>query len=161
MKTHTRATAAALLAVIVASVTVGAVDSKKAEYVGGTITGIQEEAGGNLDTTTEAQMVFTPERGKDPSLMIPYKNITGLEYGQKAGRRVGAAILVNPLLLFSKKRKHFFTIGFKDKDGKEQAIVLELGKDIVRTTLTIIETRSGKDIEYQDEEARKAGRGGN
>ena len=161
MKTYAPATAAVLLAVIPAGVTVGAVDSKKAEYVGGTIAGIEEKAEGNLDTTTEAQMVFTPERGKGPSLMIPYTNITGLEYRQKAGRRVGAAILVNPLLLFSKKRKHFFTIGFKDKDGKEQAIVLELGKDIVRTTLTIIETRSGKDIEYQDEEARKAGRGGN
>lgn len=161
MQTRKRATAAFVLAVILARVTVGAVDSKKAEYVGGTIAGIQEKAEGNLDTATEAQMVFTPERGRGPSLIIPYASITGLEYGQKAGRRVGAAILVNPLLLFSKKRKHFFTIGFKDKDGKEQAIVLELGKDIVRTTLTIIETRSGKEIEYQDDEARKAGRGGN
>lgn len=161
MTTHTRATAALLLAVMMAGATVRAVDSKKAEYVGGTVAAIQEKAEGNLDTTTEAQLVFTPERGKGPSLMIPYASITGLEYGQKAGRRVGAAILVNPLLLFSKKRKHFFTIGFKDKDDKEQAIVLELGKDIVRTTLTIIETRSGQKIEYQDDEARKAGRGGN
>jgi len=39
--------------------------------------------------------------------------------------------------------------------------VLELGKDIIRTTLTIVQTRSGKEITYQDEEARKAGRGGN
>jgi hypothetical protein len=36
--------------------------------------------------------------------------------------------------------------------------VIELAKDIVRTTLPIIQTRSGKQIEYQDEEARKAGR---
>ena len=161
MTIYRRGPAALLVAVMLATVTLGAVDSKKAEYVGGTISAIQEKAEGNLDTATETQMVFTPERGKGPSLMVPYANITSLEYGQKAGRRVGAAILVNPLLLFSKKRKHFFTIGFKDKDGKEQAIVLELGKDIVRTTLTIIETRSGKEIEYQDEEARKAGRGGN
>jgi len=139
----------------------GAVGSRKAEYVGGTITAISEEAEGLLDTTTESQLVFTPERGKGPSVMIPYTAITSLEYGQKAGRRVGAAILVSPLLLFSKKRKHFFTIAFKDKDGKEQAVVLELGKDIVRTTLTIVETRSGKQIEYQDDDARKAGRGGN
>jgi FlaG/FlaF family flagellin (archaellin) len=161
MNTRKRAKVLFVLAAMLASVTVGAVDSKKAEYVGGTISGIQEKAEGNLDTATEAQMVFTPERGRGPSLIIPYASITGLEYGQKAGRRVGAAILVNPLLLFSKKRKHFFTIGFKDKDGREQAIVLELGKDIVRTTLTVIETRSGKEIEYQDDEARKAGRGGN
>jgi hypothetical protein len=129
--------------------------------VGGTISAITEQAEGLLDTATEAQIVFTPERGKGPSLMIPYTAISSLEYGQKAGRRVGVAILVSPLALFSKKRKHFLTIGFKDKDGKDQAVVLELGKDIVRTTLTIVETRSGKKIEYQDEEARKAGRGGN
>lgn len=161
MKTSTRGIAALVAAVLAANVTLGAVDSKKAEYVGGTISAIQEQAEGLLDTTTEAQLVFTPERGKGPSLMVPYTAITSLEYGQKAGRRVGVAILVSPLALFSKKRKHFFTVGFKDKDGKDQAVVLELGKDIVRTTLTIVETRSGKKIDYQDDEARKAGRGGN
>jgi hypothetical protein len=36
--------------------------------------------------------------------------------------------------------------------------VLELGKDIVRTTLASIEARTGKRVEYQDDEARKAGR---
>jgi hypothetical protein len=58
--------------------------------------------------------------------------------------------------LFSKKRKHFLTIGFKDEGGKEQVAVIELGKDIVRTTLAIVQTRSGRSIEYQDEEARKS-----
>jgi hypothetical protein len=156
-----RGIAALLVVAELALVPLAAVGSRKAEYVGGTITGISEAAEGLLDTTTESQLVFTPERGKGPSIMIPYTSITELEYGQKAGRRVGAAILVNPLLLFSKKRKHFLTISYKDKDAKDQAVVLELGKDIVRTTLTIVETRSGKQIEYQDEEARKAGRGGN
>ncbi|MEZ5418852.1 MAG: hypothetical protein R2708_16140 [Vicinamibacterales bacterium] len=155
-------TIAALVAIIVAAgPPLAAVGKNKAEYVGGTISSVREEAEGELDTSTESQLVFTPQRGKGPSVMIPYSSITSLEYGQKAGRRVGAAILVSPLLLFSKKRKHFFTIAFTDKEGKDQAIVLELGKDIVRTTLTIVETRSGKQIEYQDEEARKAGRGGN
>jgi len=58
--------------------------------------------------------------------------------------------------LFSKKRKRFLTVGFKDGDGKDQVAVFELGKDIVRTTLPIMETRSGKKIEYQDDEARKS-----
>lgn len=156
-----RGTAALLLAAMAAQTTVGAVGSRKAEYVGGTVATISEKAEGNLDTATDTQIVFTPERGKGPSLMIPYAAITGLEYGQKAGRRVAVAVLVSPLALFSKKRKHFLTISYKDNADKEQAIVLELGKDIVRTTLTVVETRSGKAIEYQDEEARKAGRGGN
>jgi len=59
--------------------------------------------------------------------------------------------------LLSKKRKHFLTIGFKDDSNKDQVAVIELGKDIVRTTIPIIETRSGKKVEFQDEESRKAG----
>src|SRR3989442_3379351 len=86
-----------------------------------------------------------------------------LEYGQKAGRRVGTAVATTVLFgpigllsLLSKKRNHFLTIGFKDDADKDQVVVLELGKDIVRTTIPIIETRSGKKVEYQDEEAKKA-----
>jgi hypothetical protein len=99
---------------------------------------------------------------KGQTLTIPYKDIIDIEYGQKAGRRVGAAVATTVLLgpigllsLFSKKRKHYLTIGFKDSAQKEQVAVIELGKDIVRTTLPIVSTRSGKEIEYQDEDARK------
>ena len=60
------------------------------------------------------------------------------------------------LTLFSKKRAHYLTIGFKDDAGKDQVAIIELGKDTVRTTLAIMQTRSGKQIEYQDEEARKS-----
>lgn len=42
----------------------------------------------------------------------------------------------------------------------DQVAVLELGKDLVRTTLPIVKTRSGKEITYQDEEARKEAGGG-
>ena len=134
-----------------------AVDGKKAQYVGGTVSAIKEGSEGVLATKDENKAVFT---FKKTTWEVPYKDVTGLEYGQKAGRRVGVAIMISPLALFSKKRKHFLTINFKDAQGKDQAVVFELGKDIVRTTLTIFETRSGKQIEYQDDEARKAGRGG-
>jgi hypothetical protein len=86
--------------------------------------------------------------------------ITGLEYGQKAGRRVAVAVLISPLALFSKKRNHYLTITYNDAAGKEQAAVFELGKDVVRTTLKILEVRSGKSLEFQDDEARKSGLGG-
>jgi hypothetical protein len=63
--------------------------------------------------------------------------------------------MVSPLALFSKKRNHYLTVTYKDEAAVEQAAVFELGKDIVRTTLKVVEIRSGKEIEYQDEEARK------
>ncbi len=46
--------------------------------------------------------------------------------------------------LFSRKRMHYLTIGFRDADGKDQVAVFELGKRIVRPTLTILERRTGK-----------------
>jgi hypothetical protein len=133
-----------------------AVDGKKAEYVGGTVNSIPEGTEGVLDTKNENKVGFA---AKKANWDVPYSQITGLEYGQKAGRRVGVAIAVSPIALFSKKRKHYLTINYKDTAGKDQAVVFEIGKDIVRTTLTIMETRSGKQIEYQDDEARKAGKG--
>jgi hypothetical protein len=89
-----------------------------------------------------------------------YDQVNDLEYGQKAGRRIGLAIVVNPLLLFSKKRKHFLTIGWKDEQDKQHAAVFELGKSVIRTTLATLEARTGKKVDYQDDEARKSGLGG-
>lgn len=149
----------AAIIVLVAHTGLLAVDSKKAQYIGGTVGTIKENSDGRLSTSNEEFVTFTADR-KGVLLHIPYTAISELEYGQKAGRRVGMAILISPLALFSKKRKHYLTISYKDAAGKDQAAVFELGKDIVRITLKIVETRSGKDIQYQDDEARKSGVGG-
>lgn len=145
--------------------------SKKTAYQGGTISalnnGAKEPVEGVLKDT-EAELVFTPDDKKKAGILIriPYKSITDIEYGQKAGRRVGAAVatavLISPVglfMLFSKKRKHFMTVSWTDAEGKDQVAVLELGKDIIRETLAIVKTRSGKEITYQDEEAKKSSKG--
>ncbi len=147
-----RGIAAALLLVCFTTALL-AVDGDKAMYVGGTLTGIKEKTEGKLVTNSESTLNF--DAGSKGSATIPYAGITSLEYGQKAGRRVGVAIMVSPLALFSKKRNHFLTIAYKDANGKEQAAVFELGKDIFRTTLKILEVRTGKQIELQDNEACK------
>jgi len=132
--------------------------SKEATYVGGTLP-IKELTEGKSFTENERVFVFEYKNGKEhPRWEIPYAKIDSLEYGQKAGRR-GGSVVLSPLVLFSKKRKHFLTIGYIDAAGKQQAAVFELGKDIIRTTLAILEARTGKKIEYQDDEARKSGRG--
>lgn len=154
------------------SVTFAGVDSKKAAYQGGTtkdkdFPGSKDPVEGILNTGDEKLLKFEYVLNKSPKVYsIPYDQILDIEYGQKAGRRVGAsiatALLISPLglfMLFSKKRKHFVTIGYKSLEGKEEVAVFELGKDIVRTTLPILEARSGKKIEYQDEEAKKSSKG--
>src|SRR5262245_21115732 len=145
-----------------------ALDGKQAAYVGGTFTpyaGSKDVLEGTWDISRPDALLFTPKH--QPALTIPYKEIIDLEYGQKAGRRVGAAIGTSLLLgpiglvtLFSKKRNHYLTIGYHGADGMDQVAVMELGKDIIRTSLAVLETRSGKPIEFQDDEARKSGKGG-
>ena len=150
--------AATLVVVLAATVVVAAVDGDKAAYIGGTLTSLKEKSEGTFSTQSPTEAVFTVK--KEPPVSIPYSSIESLEYGQKAGRRIAVAVMVSPLALFSKKRNHYLTLTFKDKAGAEQAAVFELGKEIVRTTLAVLELRSKKQIEYQDDEARQSIGGG-
>src|SRR5512146_531154 len=85
--------------------------SNKTMYVGGTLNDIKEKTEGVSSVADDKTFTFDYKSGK---LVVPYAQIDSLEYGQKAGRRVGAAIVVSPFFLFSKKRRHYLTIGFTD-----------------------------------------------
>lgn len=153
-------TATILVVLILAQALYAGLGSKDAQYMGGTIAGMKDGAEGKLDTASADAAAFVSKKGR---FTIPYKGVTSLEYGQKAGRRIGATIgwgvttmgiAALPMLL-SKKRKHYLTVEWTDESGVNQGAVIQLGKDITRGTLTVFQVRSGKEIEYQDEDARK------
>lgn len=135
----------------------GGLGSDKTAYIGGTENQIKDGAEGESSAKDEKYFVFQFKSGK---LEIPYDQVNDLEYGQKAGRRLGLALTISPWLLLSHKRKHFLTVGWKDLQDKQHAAVFELGKSVVRTTIATLEARTGKKVEYQDDEARKSGMGG-
>jgi hypothetical protein len=64
------------------------------------------------------------------------------------------------MLLLSKKRRHFLTVGFRDEQDRQQAMVFRVDKEDIRALLAALEARTGRRVEFQDAEARKAGRGG-
>lgn len=141
--------------------------SDSASYYGGTMADFKDakkEVKGHLITSDEKALIF--KYGKNQTASIPYANFIDMEYGQKSGRRVGAAvattILLGPiglLTLFSKKQNHFLTVGYTDEAGKEQVAVFKINKDMVRTALPILEARSGKKMEYQSKSAEKKATG--
>ena len=149
-----RLVAATLLLAVAVTPAAMAVDKEKAMYVGGTAP-VAPKTEGVLATTDDTKLVFIGEKGGG-MIEIPWKKIDEAEYGQKVGRRVKTAIFLTPLALFSKARKHYLTITYKDKKDEMQSAVFELGKELVRTTLAVVETRSGRKITYQDEEAAKS-----
>jgi hypothetical protein len=130
-----------------------AVRGKAARYVGGTLSAFKEAVNGTWDMA-ENEVVFTAQKdgGK---VSIPYAKIETLEYGQKAGRRLGAAMTGAIFLLFSKKRKHFLSIAYLDPEGKKQGAVFELAKSIVKDSLITLESKSGKKVEYESDESKQ------
>lgn len=120
-------------------------------YVGGTEK-IDEGAEGSACAENEKEFVF---EYKDGQLIIPFDQVTDLEYGQQAGHRVGLSIAM-PLAVLAKKRRHFLTISWKDEKAQEHSAVFELGKSIVKSTIETLEVKTKKKVDFQDDDARKS-----
>jgi hypothetical protein len=141
-----------VLTLLVSALAEAKIGKREAMYVGGTAN-ITQETVGTCSASDQKVFTFDYVGGK---LSIPYERINELEYGQKAGRRLGLAIAVSPAALLSKKRKHFLTISYVNEQDKQQALVFELGKDTVRSIVASLQARTGRKIEFQDEEARRS-----
>lgn len=127
----------------------------RVQFAGGTVARLAPRCGARLELAGPDALVFDC-RGQ--SLTIPYAKVQTLEYGQNVSRRYAEAVLLSPMFLLTKTRKHFVTIGFTDSEGKEQALIFRVEKGDIRGVLTTLEARSGRRVEYQDEEARRTGR---
>ncbi len=131
-------------------------DGSHAEYIGGTRADIPANNSGEIKITDETYFVFV---SKHTRVKVPYERINLLEYGQKVDRRYMAAVIISPLFMLAKKREHFLTIGFQDDDGRQEAMVFKVDKNDVRLTLVALEARTGQQVQYQDDDARIAGKG--
>jgi hypothetical protein len=151
-----------LLAAFLALIPALAAQSR-AQYAGGTSSQLTIGLTGRVEVSDEDYFAFYSNKTQ---VRVPYDRINLIEYGQTVSRRVALAIAmsialpgIGPLLLLSKSRKHFLTVGYTAEDGKQQALVFRVDKGGIRATLVSLEARTGLKVEYQDEEARKAGKG--
>lgn len=128
----------------------------KATYVGGTVPELSSDASGKLGTTDELFLEF---RCRNRQVHVAWDKVNLLEYGQNVNRRLALAVVISPLFLLSKSRRHFLTVGYTDNEGKQQAMVFRVEKSKIRAVLVALEARTGLKVQYQDDEARKNGKG--
>jgi hypothetical protein len=128
----------------------------RVEYVGGTLPAVASGAGGSMELSDSRYFAFYT---KGTQVRVPYDRINLLEYGQKVDRRLLMAVVISPMFLLAKTRKHFLTVGYTDDDGRQQAMVFRVDKNGIRAALVGLEARTGQKVQYQDPEARKAGKG--
>lgn len=125
-------------------------------YVGGTVAGVPSHSSAEIDVRDQDRLSLSL---RDKAITVAWSDVNEIEYGLHVDRRYLEAVLISPLFLIAKKRTHFLTIGYTDPEGRQQAVVLEVGKSDIRQLLVSLEARTGRRVEYQDEEARKAGKG--
>jgi hypothetical protein len=125
-------------------------------YVGGTVAGVPNKCQLRINVVEADALTVT---SKASSFQIPYGEVNTIEYGLRVSRRYLEAVLISPVFLVAKKKTHFLTIGYTDAEGRQQAMVLQVGSGEIRSLLVSLEARTGRRVEYQDEEARKAGKG--
>jgi hypothetical protein len=148
-----------IIAVLLLTAAVNALASDsggRAEYVGGTIVQIPSGCHGNVQLMDQDFLVFYSGKA---NWRVPYDKINLVEYGQRVDRRYLAAVLISPLFILSKKRQHFLTVGYTDEEGRQQAMIFRVDKGDIRSLLVSLEARTGRKVEFQDDEARKAGKG--
>jgi len=93
---------------------------------------------------------FVDKKGNE-YFSIPTDSVNDLFYSRVSGRRIKTALLVTPLLLFSKGKKHYLTISFDDSKGMVGAVELKLHKSNYRGILRALEAVSDVNLEFDQE----------
>ncbi len=150
-----------LLSGLLAISSFAAVRGESAAYIGGTLSTLKQGVEGALDVSDTKELRFDYKGGQ---FSLLYERIETLEFGQKVGRRVGAALagmvvfgLPGLIILMSKKKKHFLTIGYRNEAGEGQAAVFELAKGSVSNIIPSLEARTGKRVEFEAGDAFEIG----
>ena len=86
----------------------------------------------------DSELVATTS-GKDPQVArIPYSEISELEYERSAHRRWKTGVMLSPLFLLSKGKKHWFAV-----IQGENETVFQLSKSNYAKILGAVESKSG------------------
>ena len=133
-------------------VTAWAENLTKVEYVGGTVAELRPGEDVRIGLADPSLLTLATKQSRTG---IFYSRINQLEYGQRIGRNLVGAIVISPLFLLQKTRKHFVTLGFLDDQGRQQAVVIRVDKGDIRALLAGLEARTGLRVHYQNDEARK------
>lgn len=141
---------------VLSTLAAGGHNGSRAEYIGGTRADIPANNSGEIEVSSPVYFVFS---AKHTTVKVPFERINLLEYGQKVDRRYLAAVVISPLFMLAKKREHFLTIGFQGNQGQQEAMVFKVDKSDIRLALVTLEARTGQVVQYQDDEARLAGKG--
>lgn len=93
---------------------------------------------------------FVDEKGASV-VSIPYEKIKSMLYERTSKPQYAAAVLVNPLFLLARSKKHFLTIQYTDPDGQGKFALIHMDKGNARDIVATVEAETGKKVERSEE----------
>lgn len=93
---------------------------------------------------------FVDEKGNSV-VSIPYDKIKSMLYERTSKPQYAAAVLVNPLFLLAKSKKHFLTIQYTDADGQGKFALIHMDKGNARDIVNTAEAETGKKVDRSEE----------
>ncbi len=99
----------------------------------------------------DAEKILFAKKNGQQYFSIPADAVTEIFYSRVSGRRIGAAIMITPFLLFSKGRKHYLTVSFNDGGNMLGAVEFKLHKSNYRGVIRTTEVVTGLTMKYDQE----------
>lgn len=126
----------------------------RAEYMQATAAGQKKAApsikGSLLFNAEEKTVAFVDQKGS-PAFSVKYDSIKNILYEETSTPRYAEAVLISPLFIFSRSKKHFITIQYTDTDGTGRFVIFHMDKKNVREAVATAEAQTGKKVEHVEE----------
>ena len=151
-----KALCGAVCLLLISAVIASAAEVKfdKVEYMPPKVEGQKKSAEpvkGHLIFDKEKKAVEFQDTKSQIIVTIPYDKIKSLLYEKTSKPRYAEAVLISPLFLFSKTKKHFLSIQYTDAKGAGAFCMLHMDKSNASDIANTAEAETGKSIERTEE----------
>jgi len=128
----------------------------KVEYIGGTASQIPVGASGAITVSDSHYFAFYSRKS---NVRVAYDKVNLLEYGPDGRPKAGSGDHHFACISAGEEAKAFSHRRLYRRRRQAAGAGVPVDKNDIRATLASLEARTGQRVTYQDEEARKAGRG--
>jgi hypothetical protein len=135
-----------LLAVLSTAAAFAASRAETTTYVDGNLTGVSPNTGGTLLLSEEKAMYF---RTGLSNVVVPYEGISKVELGAVKETSHGVPLykvwaLHKRFAGGNKTETQLLIVGFKNEDGEEKSMTLELAQSAASSVVSTLQERTGK-----------------
>jgi hypothetical protein len=108
------------------------------KYLGGTATSLRIGVTGQLDPTSQTQLVY---RAGSSTLTIPYDSIVSIEYRSIVAHHLGVVPFIAVSLVKKRQMRHEIRVVYEDDAHEKQVAVFEVSKEFPRVMMPSLKVR--------------------